>query len=888
MIRFIIVFLLFVPQTRKVRVVLKLLYQSTTHSSQTSPFDDAIVQASKGNPIKIVSPYIGLRYLKRLIGISSSWKLVSDVDEWLAAAPRNERLLIHDFLDVNRDQVRHYSGVHAKTVIGPLAAYVGSANLTLRGLLSRVELGFRVETTEHLDELHYWFDELWSQAAIPDMNDVQQIIDHLNLQPNRLDNKKVFTVGASIRSTRASLVQLERRNTQKSDQVWVLNSKKLKPEFPEAEEPIVQSPITRARFTGSDHIEELHRYIDMYATSGFSFNQALAHFRSRGLRITAVQLYFDILPFCANRIRSVFSIETVNRLIYRDGKFIQSNKQLLESALTPFDAFLRSIVRRLDFKEIRLLELGKALIDIEEISDNDQRILLESLLENKFLIEKSGFRLNESWQWTSRFKLFAKSYHDWETKHRLIMLYRAEAAGQIKTVFPAPQVESKTAQIDEISDTGNSEDNRIHYIRSNLVRQNYAHTQAMLNIAPSSIIQHESLKNNELDEMFAQLCNIVSSNGVLLRMSMKQLIDRLKYGRALQKKDISSAISGNLRFKSPLIVRTLKNSIVVEPGNQSRIVLDKLPKTANAIFNTPACQSGAPKIIKASSADHDALKEILEKADSDYLAMCQAIEVSKWGKKLNSEKNLLSFSGQNIPLQHTLNIQKLLLKAPKNFPHLFRITNTGKNLASIVINRDYLWKFPLTKAYITSRQIKTSAQNLKSPQNSESQNLTGFVTQSRGLNSTKIDSKQIKPSPKNQEELQNSDFESPANLIFKAVTKLKNEELKDKADQLFARLVSLAMQHGNPIFDKNTKASRMAIGDATTTSINLNAIILKSRRKIQRIIDIDQRDGVTTIIYNQRYFAQLKNYPLTNELMKTSYPLLKNIKWDNQEDEIQD
>lgn len=520
--------------------MLKLLYQSTTHSSQTSPFDDAIVQTSKGNPIKIVSPYIGLGYLKRIIGISSSWKLISDLDEWLAAAPRNERPLIHDFLDENRDQVRHYSGVHAKTVIGPLAAYVGSANLTLRGLLSRVELGFQVETTEHLDELHRWFDDLWNQAAFADMKDVQNVIDHLNLQPTRLDNEKVVTVGRSIKSTRARLVRMESKETPKTEQVQDVNSKNstpklIKTEIHEAEETIVQSPITRTRFTGSDDIEELLRYLDIYATSGFSFNQALAHLRSRGLKITAAQLYFDILPLCANRVRSVFSTETVNRLIYTDGRFIQSNKQLLDKAQSPFDAFLRNIIRRLDFQENRPLEFGNELIDSREINQHDQRILIQSLLKNNFLIQGNGFRLNESWQWMSRFKLFANSYHDWEMKYRVFMLYRAEYAG-VKTAFPEPLVESKTAEVDEISDGGNGEDNRIHYIRSNLVRQNDAHTQAMLNIASTPIIQHESLKNIELDEMFSQLCNMVASNGVLLRMSMKQLIDRLGHGRALQKK----------------------------------------------------------------------------------------------------------------------------------------------------------------------------------------------------------------------------------------------------------------------------------------------------------------------------------------------------------------
>ncbi|WP_146114989.1 hypothetical protein [Malikia spinosa] len=830
-----------------------------------------------------MSPYIGLGYLKRIVGISSSWKLISDLDEWLAAAPRNERPLIHDFLDVNRDQVRHYSGVHAKTVIGPLAAYVGSANLTLRGLLSRVELGFRVETTEHLDELHRWFDDLWNQATFAEMKDVQHVIDHLDLQPNRLDNEKVVTVGRSIRSTRARLVRLESTETQKTKQVQEVNSKnsipKLKKtEIHEAEEPIVQLPRIRARFTGSDDIEEFLHYVDIYATSGFSFSQALAHLRSRGLRITAAQLYFDILPLCANRVRSVFSTETVNRLIYTDGRFIQSNKQLLDKVQTPFDAFLRNIVRRLDFKESRPLELGKELADNQEITQHEQKILIESLLKNNLLIRGDGFRLNESWQWTSRFKLFNKSHHDWETKYRVFMLYREEVA-DVKTAFPEPLVESKKLQTDLINQIDNSEDGRVHYIRSNLVRKNEAHDQVILNNLTSFYDHREKIRNAELDEVFTQLCKLVSSSGSLLRMSMKELIGELINGRSLQKSDVSSAISGKLRFKSPLIVKVSnvhEGCLVIQPGNQSNIVLEIFPKTACAISKTPACQSPTARIIKATGEAHDVLKELLEKADSNYLAMCKEIEIKKWKQK-SSSKNLLSFTGQDMPLQHYQNIQNLLLKAPESFPHLFRIKKNVGSSVSIIMDRDHLWRFPLTKAYIEQNKLKKT----------DSQNLTSFANQIEKSQIIKVKCNQTTILSLNKNPSENSIPAGSSNQESSTKSPYRKHELKIKADELFSQLIKLAISHGNPIENKGTKESRLAISEVNTINLNLATVILKSRPKIPKIIDAKTKAGITIITYNPQYFGQLKEYPLTNESMKAGFFLLKKTGEENQEAEIQ-
>ena len=65
----------------------RLLYHAPDNPNQESPFDRAIVQVVQGQEASIVSPYIGLQYLQRLIRLSRSWRLISDVLEWLSATP---------------------------------------------------------------------------------------------------------------------------------------------------------------------------------------------------------------------------------------------------------------------------------------------------------------------------------------------------------------------------------------------------------------------------------------------------------------------------------------------------------------------------------------------------------------------------------------------------------------------------------------------------------------------------------------------------------------------------------------------------------------------------------------------------------------------------------
>ena len=49
----------------------RLLYHAPDNPNQESPFDRAIVQVVQGQNVSIVSPYIGLQYLHRLIGLSA-------------------------------------------------------------------------------------------------------------------------------------------------------------------------------------------------------------------------------------------------------------------------------------------------------------------------------------------------------------------------------------------------------------------------------------------------------------------------------------------------------------------------------------------------------------------------------------------------------------------------------------------------------------------------------------------------------------------------------------------------------------------------------------------------------------------------------------------------
>jgi hypothetical protein len=126
-----------------------------------SPIDEAIDQMVRGQQVDIACPYLGLAYLKRVIKLASSWRLLTDVDQWIISQAQNSRRKIYDFITPHSERVRHYPDLHAKVIIAQEKALVGSANFTLKGIAGRIEMCALFEKTSEVAELRDWFDRLW-------------------------------------------------------------------------------------------------------------------------------------------------------------------------------------------------------------------------------------------------------------------------------------------------------------------------------------------------------------------------------------------------------------------------------------------------------------------------------------------------------------------------------------------------------------------------------------------------------------------------------------------------------------------------------------------------------------------------------------------------------
>jgi len=142
---------------------MKLIYHKI--DEEYSPFDEELVKLSKDENLLLVSPYIGLSYLKRLISLSKSWKLISDFKEWIISHPNERRRLeIRDFIVKNSDKIRHIPDIHAKVMITKNNGFLGSANFTKYGITKRTEMSISFEDQYKVDELKNWFQLLWDNA----------------------------------------------------------------------------------------------------------------------------------------------------------------------------------------------------------------------------------------------------------------------------------------------------------------------------------------------------------------------------------------------------------------------------------------------------------------------------------------------------------------------------------------------------------------------------------------------------------------------------------------------------------------------------------------------------------------------------------------------------
>ena len=390
----------------------QLVYHDLSNTpGLSSPFDEAILKVSAFGTVSVVSPYIGVDYLQRIIHVSEAWRLISDVEAWLSYLSTRARPKAWQFIRENLDRIHHCPAVHAKVVVGQGLAMLGSANLTNAGILGRTEMGILIDDPELVAELTRWFDTLWTQTHPPTADETNAFVKWLDDDAKRSPTRREkFSLSSSGLKIRARLVKL---STPISNEIQGTGIHL---------EEIAQELITREQRHYESLVDALEAAIDIFADNGFSLRQIVESIRQEFPDSTVREIYFLLLQYCANHARAVFAENTRNRLILEGGRFRQSSKESIHQALAPFDNFLAYLVHRFDFSGPSDMPHEDELLATTGIRIQDQIILISDLLDCGFLAimdiagELPQYSLSDVFEWNGRYKLFAKALLEWNAK----------------------------------------------------------------------------------------------------------------------------------------------------------------------------------------------------------------------------------------------------------------------------------------------------------------------------------------------------------------------------------------------------------------------------------------------------------------------------------------
>jgi hypothetical protein len=196
----------------------KLIYHGLQDlRDNASPFDEVIVQMVRDEDVLIASPYIGLRYLKRIIGLSKSWRVLTDVEEWLASheSTSHQKVKeIKDFIVDNKNNIRHYKGLHAKAIVAGDSALAGSANFTESGITRRFEVAVLFEKEPEVDELKNLFENLWRKCGPVDVDELEDHIASMPMQSIEDTKEKPQAITSQAPNIRSKLVHLEEHSSE--------------------------------------------------------------------------------------------------------------------------------------------------------------------------------------------------------------------------------------------------------------------------------------------------------------------------------------------------------------------------------------------------------------------------------------------------------------------------------------------------------------------------------------------------------------------------------------------------------------------------------------------------------------------------------------------------
>lgn len=179
-------------------MAIKLIYRNLESvSGDISPFDEAIIKIVRGEHIRIVCPYLGLTYLQRIIKLSTSWQILTDLEEWISSQKdKNSQLRIKGFIDKYNKFIHHLEDLHAKVIIAGDKAIIGSANFTQKGIRQRTEVSILLDREPQVEELSLWFDTLWHQTRSVDGHELEEYIQStpLRLLVDDKNEKKITSL----------------------------------------------------------------------------------------------------------------------------------------------------------------------------------------------------------------------------------------------------------------------------------------------------------------------------------------------------------------------------------------------------------------------------------------------------------------------------------------------------------------------------------------------------------------------------------------------------------------------------------------------------------------------------------------------------------------------
>lgn len=364
---------------------MKLVYHKK-NGSEVSDFDTSIMSVAAGDSIGIISPYISIDYLIRIIGVAENWLLISDVEEWLSSTRPRDLKKVSVFISKYHDRIHHYPKIHAKSVIGKRKSFIGSSNLTASGVLGRTEIGALIDEPDALLELGAWFDDLWANSHPPAVEEVANYVDWLKSSKSTADSKKSF-ISSDVQGV----------------------SKKLSGISPE---------FAGGAWSLASSLESYLLSVPTDLIDGRCFHEIFKLNGCGDLR----GFYLSLVSRCVNHFRGVFSVADKSLVIIRGHNFYIFNAATASSDdFSIFDNYLYRLTLYFSFDSKKPWPSFQTLSKLTGVREVWQKKLNADLLAGEFILRTIDngielFELNDGFEWGGHWVNFRKAHELWVSR----------------------------------------------------------------------------------------------------------------------------------------------------------------------------------------------------------------------------------------------------------------------------------------------------------------------------------------------------------------------------------------------------------------------------------------------------------------------------------------